>query len=89
MTITAVQTRSSSQLCRAERTGAVALRSDTPVLHSPQRGCRPTLSRCLVLIHAVSRSASGSCKVHRPGNSIAENLPDPFKTHSSGVRAAV
>jgi hypothetical protein len=88
MTITAVQTRSFSQLCRAERTEAVALRPDTPVLHWPQRGCRPTPNRCLVLIHAVSRSASGSCKIHRPGNCAAENLPGPFKTHSSGVWAA-
>jgi len=88
MTITAVQTRSSNQLCHAERTGAVALRSDAPVSHCLQRGWRPTRSRCLVQIHAVSCGASNPCKIHRPGKCVTENLPNPFKTHSSGVRAA-
>ena len=88
MTVTAVQTRPSNQLCHAERTEAVALRSDALVSHCLQRGWRPTRSRWLVLIHAVSCGASGPCKVRTPGNCAAENLPGPIKTHSSGVRPA-
>jgi len=88
MIITTVQTRSSNQFCHTERTLSVALRSDAPVSHCLQRGWRPTGSRCLVLTHVVSGGASGPCKVRTPGNWAVENLTDPFKTHSLGVRPA-